>query len=241
MIILLMVIALLAFVWCVVFCLIHFLRLVKLGKVKDLSQKSGNVAKSVIYSNTTAMLPNKKESAYLHLPTYTAGILFHIGSFVSLLLFVFTFFNKTGIWFWTHLWIPICMACFLLMSSLCGLFLFFKRLFSKKLKPLSNLDDYFSTGIVTLFQLFGLAILLPFTTELFADTVEVSSNYYDFTLYSILLPDYFNLATIYGYYITASLLFLYLPVGKLRHVVYYFAARYHLGFFYGWRNSWPPK
>jgi hypothetical protein len=30
-----------------------------------------------------------------------------------------------------------------------------------------------------------------------------------------------------------------MPLGKLRHVVYYFAARYHLGFFYGWRNVWP--
>ena len=32
-----------------------------------------------------------------------------------------------------------------------------------------------------------------------------------------------------------------MPLGKLRHAVYYFAARYHLGFFYGWRNVWPNK
>ena len=31
-----------------------------------------------------------------------------------------------------------------------------------------------------------------------------------------------------------------MTVGKLKHVVYFFAARYHLGFFYGWRNVWPP-
>jgi len=41
------------------------------------------------------------------------------------------------------------------------------------------------------------------------------------------------------YYISSILLFLYMPLGKLRHAVYYFAARYHLGFFYGWRNVWP--
>jgi len=51
---------------------------------------------------------------------------------------------------------------------------------------------------------------------------------------------YFFLAFL-AYNITATILFLYLPFGKLKHVVYYFAARYHLGFFYGWRNTWPPR
>ena len=43
------------------------------------------------------------------------------------------------------------------------------------------------------------------------------------------------------YYLSAALLLLYFPLGKLKHAVYFFAARYHLGFFYGWRNVWPPK
>jgi len=43
------------------------------------------------------------------------------------------------------------------------------------------------------------------------------------------------------YYVTAALLLLYIPVGKLRHLVYFFAARYQLGYFYGWRGSWPPS
>jgi nitrate reductase gamma subunit len=203
---------------CLSACLWHFFRLVRLGKPKDLSKKSGNVTKAVIYSNTTAMLPNKKESAYLHLPTYTAGILFHIGIFISLLLFVFTFFNKIGIWLFAYWWIPICIICFLLISFSCGLFLFFKRLFSKKIRHLSNLDDYFSEIIVTLFQ-FATMLLLLFTT--------------------FQLPHYFYIVCLY--YVIASLLFLYLPLGKLKHVVYFFAARYQLGFFYGWRNSWPPS
>jgi hypothetical protein len=33
---------------------------------------------------------------------------------------------------------------------------------------------------------------------------------------------------------------LYIPAGKLRHTVYFFAARYHLGYFFGWRGVWPP-
>ena len=43
------------------------------------------------------------------------------------------------------------------------------------------------------------------------------------------------------YYIITTILLLYMPVGKLKHLVYYFSARYHLGFFYGWRNVWPQK
>jgi nitrate reductase gamma subunit len=46
---------------------------------------------------------------------------------------------------------------------------------------------------------------------------------------------------VFGYYFISIILFLYLPFGKLKHAVYYFAARYHLGFFYGWRNTWKPK
>jgi hypothetical protein len=140
--------------WCMFFCLIHFYRLVKLGKVKDLSQKSGNVKEAIIYSNTTAMLPTQKESAYKHLPTYTAGIIYHIGTFLSLLLFVSAAPFLLWFFFESHWWIPACMACFLLVSFSCGLSLFLKRLFSEKLKPFSNSDDYFSNAIVTLFQLF---------------------------------------------------------------------------------------
>lgn len=43
------------------------------------------------------------------------------------------------------------------------------------------------------------------------------------------------------YYLIASLLLLYMPLGKLKHLVYYFSARYHLGVFYGSRGVWPNK
>ena len=207
------IIALLALGWCIVFCFIHFFRLLKLGKVKDLSQKSGNVTQAVIYSNTEAMLPTQKESAYLHLPSFTAGIFFHIGTFISLLFFIVFFFVDVAIfWEYTALIILTALACvFVTIGELCGLILFLKREFSSKLKEISNADDFFSTFLTMLFQCFTVLYLVM------GERVAVY------------------------YYIIASILLLYIPVGKLRHVVYYFAARYHLGFFYGWRNSWPPK
>ena len=233
-------ITMLALVWCIVFCVIHFYRLVKLGKVKDLSQKSGNVKEAIIYSNTTAMLPTQKESAYKHLPTYTAGIIYHIGTFLSLLFFFLLAllpFDMTKNWLINTWWLLSCMACFLLVSSLCGLSLLLKRVFSKKLRPISNFDDYFSNGIVTLFQLFTCLFCVMVTIVIRIITCETL----EWILPYAALFKTTCYITIYGYFITAIILFLYLPFGKLKHAVYYFAARYHLGFFYGWRNTWKPK
>ena len=198
---------------CFAACLWHFFRLIHLGKPKDLSPKSGNIAKAEVYSYTMAMLPNEKESAYLHIPTFTAGIFFHIGTFISLALFIFFFFADTELFRqWLALAILMLFMLFMLIfGALSGFILFLKRIFSKKLRALSTLDDFLSNFLTTLFQLF--------------------------TGFYLIFGDLF---AVY-YYVSASILLLYMPIGKLRHVVYFFAARYQLGFFYGWRNSWPPK
>lgn len=191
----------------------HFVRLVRLGKPKDLSSKSGSIAKAEVYSYTTAMLPNQKESAYLHIPTFTAGIFFHIGTFIALALFVVFFFAGPEL-FRKWLILAILMLLMLLglaLGAFSGFILLLKRMFSKKLRTLSTLDDYLSNFLTTLFQIF---------TGFYLMFGDIFAPYY---------------------YIVASIILLYIPVGKLRHVVYFFAARYQLGFFYGWRNSWPPK
>ena len=74
-----------------------------------------------------------------------------------------------------------------------------------------NPDDYISNILISTFQLF--------------------------TMFYLLAPGCCCMPT--AYYVICILLFLYFPLGKLRHLVYYFSARYHLGFFYGWRNVWP--
>ncbi len=40
-------------------------------------------------------------------------------------------------------------------------------------------------------------------------------------------------------FIYAGILFLYIPVGKLRHAIYFALARVYLGLFYGRRDVWP--
>ena len=202
--------AIAATVYCIVSLLAHFVKIVRLGAPKDKSEPSGSVKEGVVYANTIAMMPNQKESAYLHLPSYATGMLFHIGLFCCLLFFVLSFFPFFNNWIGGCNWHYV-LAIPTALGTICGIILFIRRLVSKDLKPFTMPDDYISCGLVTLFQLMT-------------------------TLY-LLLPAAGAVNTIY--YISSILLFLYMPLGKLRHAVYYFAARYHLGFFYGWRNVWP--
>lgn len=196
---------------CFIMLIAHFIRLVKLGNPKDLSEKSGSTTKGIIYSNTSAMLPQNKESAYMHLPTYSAGIIFHLGTFLSFLIFILSFFCFFNRWISSddmiHFIIPACLV----VSTACGVILFIKRTLKKDLKKLTNADDYLSNAFTTLFQLF--------------------------TMLYLFLPT--HLCIVNCYYIFTAILFLYMPIGKLKHLLYYFAARYHLGYFYGWRNVWP--
>ncbi len=190
---------------CLVSFAYHFIRLVRLGKPRDFSAKAGNTGSAIVYSFTTAMSPANKESAFLHLPTYTAGIVYHIATFVSLVAFLLVFFSVQ-----LHHTLLIVFVLTAFAGTISGLAILVKRMADKKLSKLSNPDDYISNLLVTLFQLMTGLVLL-----------------------------YGGLYTIYM--LIAALLFLYMPVGKLKHVFYFFAARYHLGFFYGWRNVWPPN
>lgn len=204
------IIAIAAAAFCLCGMFVHFIHIVRLGKPNDLSEKSGDTTKGIVYSNTTAMLPQNKESAYLHLPGYAAGMLFHIGIFTSFLVFLLSFFPFFNRWIEVST-LRLIIAAVLAVTCLSGYLLLFRRVLSKDLKGLSTPDDYISNALTSTFQLF--------------------------TLLHLVWP--INGVVTALYYIACALLFLYMPFGKLRHAVYYFAARYHLGFFYGWRNVWP--
>jgi len=152
------------------------------------------------------MLPQNKESAYLHLPTYIAGVLFHIGTFLTLFIFV-----CQVVFYFVDITIPQILrqvvAIILIPAIISGFSVLFKRVFSKKLKIISGPDDYISNLLTTSAQLF--------------------------TAICLFFPD-----TAPAYYIVMTLFFLWLPFGKTRHLLYFFFARYHLGYFYGWRGTW---
>ncbi|MFC2096749.1 hypothetical protein ACFLSI_00300 [Bacteroidota bacterium] len=192
-----------AFIICMIACLRHIIKLIRLGNPTDYSKQAGNIPKAIQYSFTKAMSPQKKESAFLHLPTYIAGIFYHLGTFLSIFIFFSVYislkFNPVA---------SIILTGFLILSGISGLGILIKRIVKKNILALSNPDDFISNILVTLFQ---------------------------FVSAYILLFDNGNIA----YSIISSLLLLYIPLGKLKHAFYFFAARYQLGFFYGWRNIWP--
>jgi nitrate reductase gamma subunit len=196
-------------VFSLIICLIslgyHLFRLISFGKPKDYSKPLGNAADAVCYAYIGAMDPAKKESAFLHLPTYTAGILYHLGTFLSCFLFILLLMKIV-----LFGWIIWMIAGFLIITGFSGLAILIKRIIKKELRAISNPDDYISNLLVTTAQLMTAFTLL-------------------------------NVRLIPAYFILESILLLYLPLGKLKHIVYFFAARYHLGFFYGWRGVWPPK
>jgi hypothetical protein len=197
------ILTIVSFAICLSSCLYHLYKLISLGKPKDFSDSIGNIGSAVVYSFTGGMSPKKKESAFLHLPTYTAGIIYHIGTFVSIALFFIFLFDVNF-----SVQINMLLAILLTISGLCGIGIFIKRMVKKELHSLSNPDDYISNTLVTGFQLI--------------------------TAYSLI-----NFSPVY--FVFASTLLLYIPLGKLKHLIYFFAARYHLGFFYGNRGVWPPK
>lgn len=186
-------------------CLIHGIKLIRNGNPNDYSKKIGNQGAAIRYAYTRAMSPMKKESAFMHLPTYTAGIFYHIGTFISLFLFILFIAGiiPTGV-------IAIILSVILAVSGLSGIGILAKRILKKQLRELSNPDDYISNFMVTMVQILTAVVMMD----------------------QSIIPFYF---------ITTSILFLYLPLGKLKHLVYFFAARYHLGLFFGHRGVWPPN
>jgi nitrate reductase gamma subunit len=190
---------------CLASSLVHVFRLIRLGKPSDFAPPSGKTWPAIQYSFTGAMSPTKKESAFLHLPTYAAGILYHLGTFLAIFLFFLMLlqFPFSGMF-------AVLLSVFFLITGGCGLAILIKRMVKHELRSLSSPDDYISNLLVTLFQLTtALVLLMPESGA--------------------------------GYFILASLLLLYFPVGKLKHAIYFFAARYQLGLFYGRRGVWPPK
>lgn len=173
--------------------------------IPDPAPGRGNILKAELYSFTGAMSPVKKESAYLHLPTYTAGMIYHIGTFLSFLWLVILFFNLK-----LPPWIQAVSAVFLTVSGACGNGILVKRIVVNKLRNFSNPDDYFSNILVTGFQFITMFSLL----------------------YMTVIPALF---------VYAAVLFIYIPVGKLRHSIYFFTTRIQLAKHFGKRGVWPVK
>ena len=198
-------IVLAGFAICLASCLYHFFRIIASGIPGDNAVAKGKIGPAVAYSFTKGMSPKKKETAFMHLPTYAAGLLFHLGTFLGFAWLILVFFGME-----ISPWLHYVSAGLLFLSGITGLGILLKRMVNKNMRSLSNPDDYISNLLVSGFQLL-VAITLILTK------------------------------TAPALFIYAALFFLYIPIGKLRHMVYFFTSRFHLGVFYGRRGTWPVK
>lgn len=169
----------------------------------SLATGRGKIPPAVLYSLTAAMMPWKKETASLHLPSYALGIAYHAGIFLSFLWLILLSFRVNAPK-------PAVTASVVILgvSALSGITLLVKRAATPAMRYISNPDDYFSNLMATGFVALSAAAL-------------VSGG------------------AIPALFVYAGILLLYVPVGKLRHAIYFGLARVYLGLFYGRRGVWP--
>jgi len=198
-------ICLAAFIICLISLLSHFIKVISSGAPIDHAQAKGTIGPGIRYSFTKGMSPTKKETAYLHLPTYTAGILYHIGTFLGFALLALLFFEVV-----LPTWMITPIIVLLVITGISGFGILIKRILSNKQRKLSNPDDYISNFLVSGFHF-------------------------------VLIAGFLWSGSLSYVLIYAAVLFLYMPLGKLKHTVYFFTSRMHLGIFFGRRGVWPVK
>ena len=175
------------------------------GKKPLYAESRGNVKRGIFYAFGKGMLPWEKESALKHLPSYIAGILYHLGVFTGLfyLLLTLVSIDLPGL-------VLFFLRLVLVVGIISGAALLLKRLFSRQMRVLSCPDDFAANIIVNIFVL--AALLHTFSPGI-----------------------------IHLFFLVAIMLFLYMPVGKIRHCFFFFYIRILFGMFYGRRDIIPPK
>ncbi len=140
--------AIIALLVCLLSCIYHFYKILSLGNPPEYARRAGHIGKAVKYSFTGAMSPKVKESAYMHIPTYVAGIIYHLGTFLAIFVFFLVLFN-----IWLQSWVMWTAVVMLVAAGLCGVGILIKRMSKHELRTLSSPDDYISNILVTVFQL----------------------------------------------------------------------------------------
>lgn len=150
------------------------------------------------------MSPSAKESVREHLPTWFAGVGYHLGIFAGLgyVALLLVGVEVEGILL-RVLQVP------LLAGAFCGTGLLAKRAFTPRLRGLSCPDDFLSNLLATVF----VALAFARTISLGVDAVFLAET---------------------------MLLFFWVPLGKIRHCLFFFTTRYYMGTHFGRRGTFPP-
>ena len=116
------------------------------------SKPRGKGLRGVIYAFGRGMVPWEKESAARHLPTYLAGIIYHIGIFAAFFYLASLLVRLT-----LNPGIMLALRVFISAGLICGLGLLVKRTVKTQLREISCPDDFASNMLVDLFLALSLA------------------------------------------------------------------------------------
>jgi len=217
--------ALAAVIWALAGLVFLWLRARAFGKREYFAKPAGNVYGGIAYAFTFAMLPWAKESVRRHLPSFMLGVVYHLGILSAILLLALhvlgipypPFGDAAGAFVFVvksgDLTISVRLLPLLLaLGAIGGASLFVKRLVNPTLRGLSCPDDYVSNALATAFVILALATAL--LTHPWATRL---------------------------FLVSSIALFAYLPLGKIRHCLFFFCTRYHFGEFFGRRGCMPPR
>ena len=139
--------------FCITFVILcsSVIKTINFNKKKLYSQPQGDGLKGIFYALGKGLAPWEKESAVKHLPTYLAGILYHMGVFAALFYLI-----SLLIPFQLRSLVIVIYRIFILIGILCGVGLFVKRLLKPHLKKISCPDDYASNLLVDGFLIISL-------------------------------------------------------------------------------------
>jgi nitrate reductase gamma subunit len=188
------------------------------GKRILFAKAAGSTMGGAAYAFTVGLLPWTKESVRENLPSYAMGIAFHLGLLTSFVMLA------------AHILQAVCPACevpsffqitiittvipviLMAIGVVSGVSLFVKRLINPVLRGISCPDDYISNFLVT--SAIALALLQALMPSDWVSRLWV---------------------------VSAIVLFAFIPLGKIRHCLFFFSTRYHLGAFFGRRGCMPPS
>ena len=136
----------------------------RLGSVPaPIAPARGSAAAGILYAFTFAFAPWAKESASRHLPSYLAGIAYHVAVFAGLVRLAVSLVGPSlpslanGV-------IAVLAGC----GLACGLALLVKRCTDRRLRAVSVPEDYFANALVNLMLAATLAAALrPSTLPVF--------------------------------------------------------------------------
>jgi len=179
--------------------------------------------RGILYAFGWGMMPWEKESARKHLLTYFAGVAYHVGVFAGLFyLFCVALYVQLDIR------ALLTVRVLLFVGAAGGLGLFLKRVIVSSMRAISCPDDYVSNLIVNAFLLIA-AI----------DTFSVGASSVGTSHFSTPAGIPHPAASTLLLLVVSIVMFLYIPIGKIRHCFFFFHSRILLGSFYGRRGVWP--